>query len=303
MIIGTRSGELALRQGQLVRQILAERAGLETLIKVSRTVDDVLTDVALNGSEGEGFSRGELESALLAGEVDLVVFPVDQLSPLQPEGVVVGAVPYRGERRDFVVIRRAMWEERAPLGLRIGARLGFHGTRCHAQVHDLRPDVELASQQGDISSRLRRLSDKHLDAVILPGFALELLEVTCKEFAVCKLPPSLMVPAPGQGAIAVECREEDVDAVNTCALIQDAHIAGEIDVERQVMARMQSVPEGTLGAYCEQQDHHLHLWVFLGSEDSQRGESIRGNFAAQSAEEVVSTACEFLAGGGSEVEP
>jgi len=299
MIIGTRGGEFALRQVQLVRRMLVDAGVAEASVKVLRTADDVLAEAAVNGSEDGCFALEALESALLSGEVDLAVFCLDQLPLAMPEGLAVGAVPYRGERCEVVVILYAAWEERAPLELKTGARLGVSSPRSHEQLARLRPDIRIIPLQGDVSSQLRRLREKRLDGVMLSALQLELLEVDAGGFAVCKVPVSQLVPLPGQGALAVLCRVEDIDAGNACKLIHDPLVGAEVEVEREVQRRVQGAANTSLAASCERSDGGYRLWVFLGAQDNPRGQTLRERFIADSAEEVIAAACDFLATGGS----
>jgi len=298
MIIGTRGGEFALRQAQLVRGIMVDRGVTETSVKVLRTADDVLAEAAMNGSVEGGFALETLESALLSGDIDLAVFCVDQLPLVMPEGLVLGAIPHRGERRMVVVIRYAAWEERAPLELKSGACLGIQPLRCRAQLIDLRPDIKVVPLQGNVASQLRRLRQKRMDGLVLPGLHLELLEVDLSGFAVSKVSVSQLVPPPGQGALAVLCRQDDIDAINACKLIHDPRVGVEIEVEREVQRRIQVSDSGSFAASCERSDGTFRLSVFLDAADNPRGEHLRKEFVADSAEEVIAAACDFLATAG-----
>jgi len=216
MRIGTRGSDLALWQARHVQQLLAERAGFATELVILESRGDQILDRSLAELGGVGAFTSELEQALLAGEVDIAVHSHKDLPTESPEGLVVGAVPERGPVRDLLIMRPEAHDPDA-IGLPLcqGAHLGTGSLRRRCQALALRPDLEISDLRGNVNTRLAKLTRSHpgqwtYDAIILAEAGLLRLELDVSPLISRPLPIETMLPAPAQGALAVQVRAADL---------------------------------------------------------------------------------------------
>ncbi len=207
--IGTRGSDLALWQAQQVGERL-RAAGCETEIVVLKTRGDRIDDVPLHRVEGKGFFTAEIEQALLEGRVDLAVHSHKDLPCAATEGLVIAAVPARASPRERLLVAPAAHDPQALfLPLREGARVGTSAPRRTEQVRALRPDLEHLALRGNVPTRVQRLRDGLCDAILLASAGLDRLGLDLEGLIDLPLPASLLVPAPAQGALALEIRARD----------------------------------------------------------------------------------------------
>lgn len=227
--LGTRGSALARAQTELVAALLAAaRPGLALSTQVLSTAGDRTQDSGepLPEIGGKGLFTAELERALEAGEIDVAVHSLKDLPTQDAEGVVVGAVTSREDVRDCLVTGSA-----ASLSeLREGAVVGTSSLRRSAQLTELRPDFEIRSIRGNVDTRIRKVERGEYDAALLAAAGIRRLGL---ESAVAEwLSPETMLPAPGQGALAVQCRADDAAIRNLLADLDDAAARAETTAER-----------------------------------------------------------------------
>ena len=231
--IGTRGSSLATTQTTHVAQALTERSGLAHELVVIRTEGDVTTG-SLASLGGTGVFASALRAAVLDGAVDAAVHSLKDLPAAQPEGLEIAAVPPRADLRDALCARDGLTLATLPSG----ARVGTGSPRRVAQLKALRPDLELVDIRGNVQTRLARVPglEQHddgapaaagsprgdLDAVILACAGLDRLGLD--HVITERIDPDVMVPAPGQGALAVEVRAEDESFLGAALLEPDAPV-------------------------------------------------------------------------------
>jgi hydroxymethylbilane synthase len=205
--LGTRDSRLALWQTEYVRARLEkDRADTRCQTVVITTTGDRLKDTALPAIGGKGLFTAELEMALGDGSIDLAVHSLKDLPTQVPSGLAVGAVLARVDPSDVLVSRMGFTLASLP----VGARVGTSSTRRKAQLLAHRADLKVLDVRGNADTRLRKAHDERgpYDAIVVARAALERLG---ELWAVSDLlPEEIMLPAPGQGALAVECRNEGV---------------------------------------------------------------------------------------------
>jgi hydroxymethylbilane synthase len=228
--IATRGSELALWQARFVAGELASRLGLQAEIVPLLTSGDRLQGVSLARIGGKGLFVKEIEEALLDGRADLAVHSAKDLpASLHPE-LVLAAFPERADPRDALVAR----EPSARLaGLARGARVGTGSARRAAQILRLRPDLEVLPLRGNVTTRLRKLAEDGLDAVVLACAGLERLSLGARIAE--RLDPEQLLPAVAQGALAVQARRGNPFAARLAAL-DHAPTAARVAAERAVAA-------------------------------------------------------------------
>ncbi len=205
--IGTRASQLALWQANWVKSELEKRyPGMEVTLTKIKTQGDKILDVPLAMVGGKGLFVKEIEEAMLRGEIDIAVHSMKDVPTIFPEGLALRCITEREDCRDIVVLRPGVssWRE-----LPLGARIGTSALRRKAQLLHLRPDLQMIDIRGNVETRIRKLTDDNLDAVILAAAGMHRLGFTRQigEY----LPVDVSIPAIGQGALGIESRIEDTE--------------------------------------------------------------------------------------------
>lgn len=205
--VGTRGSTLARRQTEQVCQLLAAAwPGLAVAIEIVHTEGDRTLDTPLPVLGGKGVFTAELEAALRSGAIDLAVHSLKDLPTLMAQGLTVGAVPERADAADVLVSRGGQTLESLPAG----AVIGTSSHRRAAQLLHRRPDLRIADIRGNVDTRLRKAlaADGPYDAVVLACAGLARLHLLHSLAFYQVLPLDVMLPAPGQGALGIQCRDE-----------------------------------------------------------------------------------------------
>lgn len=205
--LGTRGSDLARWQTNYVLNLLQQaHHDLKTEVQVFVTQGDKVLDKPLPQVGGKGLFTAELESALRGGSIDVAVHSLKDLPTEQPEGLALGAIPVRANPADVLVSREGFTLET----LSHGATIGTSSRRRAAQLRHLRPDLQIKDIRGNVDTRIRKALEPELgyDAVLLAYAGLDRLELT--HFISQVLPLDVMLPAPGQGALGVQCRDDEL---------------------------------------------------------------------------------------------
>jgi hydroxymethylbilane synthase len=261
--LGTRRSPLALAQsGMVARSLEAAHPGLEVeLVPIVTTGDVVTGDLARFG--GKGLFTQELESGLLDGSLDLAVHSLKDLPVTLPDGLLVAAYPERADPRDALVSEDAEDLD----GLPEGAIMLTGALRRRAQILMRRPDLRVESIRGNVDTRLRKWRDTKAGGVVLAGAGLDRLAL--RHLPIHPLPPEVMVPAPGQGTLALEVRAGGI-AATLCQAINDPDTARAAEAERRVVAAFGGDCTLPLGAWARRDgDGPLRLTALLATPDGR----------------------------------
>ena len=254
--LGTRRSVLATAQSTLVADLVRERLGRAVEL-VEITTDGDVSDAPLTQLGGTGVFVSALRDALLDGRVDLEVHSLKDLPTYPCEGVALAAVPTREDPRDVVVARDGLTLGELPAG----ATIGTGSPRRAAQLHALGLGLEVVDIRGNVDTRIGKVRSRAYDAVVLARAGL--VRLGRLDEATEVLDPLQLLPAPGQGALAVECRAEDADLVAALATLEDSRSRASVDAERAVLATLEggcSAPIGALADVVEGEDGE-ELWV------------------------------------------
>jgi len=243
--LATRGSQLALGQSGWVARRVEEKLGVAVELVTVRTSGDRLADVSLAKIGGKGLFVKEIEEALLDGRADLAVHSAKDLPARIAEGLVLAAFPERADPRDALVARASGTRL---LGLPIGARVGTGSARRRAQLLALRPDFDVVALRGNVTTRLDRLAERRFDAVLLACAGLDRLELGARIHE--RVSASLMLPAVGQGVLAIEARGGEALASDLAAL-SDPPCARAIAAERSFLARLEGDCNVPLAGFAE----------------------------------------------------
>jgi hydroxymethylbilane synthase len=259
LIIGSRGSQLALWQANYIASRLSG-VGIRTQIEIIKTTGDHLQTASLVQAGGKGLFTKEIEEALLHRAIDLAVHSLKDLPTENPEGLTIAAIPEREDPRDAMVGSTV-----AELGQ--GARVGTSSGRRGAQLLNLRPDLVVEPIRGNVDTRLRKLKERQFDAIMLAAAGLRRLGLE-REIA-HYFSPDEICPAPGQGALAIQTRTEDL-AFEICSALNHPITAECVRCERSVLAALGGGCQLPVGVFAEADDESLHLRASVLSLDGRR---------------------------------
>jgi len=243
LVIASRGSQLALWQAHWVEGQLAQ-AGLASEIEIIKTTGDKITDVALAQVGTKGMFTKEIEEALAESRIDLAVHSLKDLPTALPEPFALAATPPRADARDvFVSIHHANLA-----ALPWGARVGTSSERRRAQLKALRVDLEPVEFRGNVDTRLRKLAEGQVEAILLAAAGLDRLGKT--DWVRERLDPREFCPAAGQGALAIETRKGDQATIDAVAFLDDADTRFAVTAERAALEALGGGCQVPIGIHC-----------------------------------------------------
>lgn len=251
--IGTRGSQLALWQSQFIKnRINSLYPNLDIELKIIKTKGDTIQDRSLVGL-GKGVFTKEIEIALIEKEIDLAVHSLKDLPTEEPEGLCITAIPSREDPRDILIT-----ENHTPLNdLSNGARIGTSSPRRKAQLLHLRSDLEIVNIRGNVDTRIDKLNSTDIDGIILAAAGIKRLQ---KEDLITQyFEINQIVPAVGQGALAIQVHEENTHIIKILHPINDVKTSAEISAERTVLEALGGGCQLPIGAYADSNDNELSL--------------------------------------------
>lgn len=263
--MGTRGSLLALTQTRLfTSQLLALHPDLELEEVLIQTQGDISTE-PLNQSKTPGLFVSALRDALITGEVDFIIHSMKDL-PAQPfPGISTACIPVREDSRDGLVSKDNLTLSQLPAG----AVVGTSSPRRAASIRRMRPDITVTSIRGNIDTRISKVENGDYGATLLAMAGLNRIgraDVVCEVFD-----NSLLIPAAGQGALSIECREEDTDILHILASLDDPYTRLITAAERSVLVGLDAGCATAIGAWASYEQGTLTLQAELSVEDT--GES------------------------------
>jgi len=274
--LGTRKSELALKQSRQIQELLKDR-GCDTELVLIESEGDQKLHLPLYQIEnsGPGLFTKQLEKALLEKQIDLAVHSLKDLPTTQPTDLQVAAITQRESAFDCLIVRKEKWDSSEVLGLKKGAQVGTSSLRRQALLAALRPDLHVVPLRGNIPTRLQAVKTQKLDAIVIAEAGLNRLEVSLDELRKESLPIDQFVPAPGQGALAVEVRSDCPSfLLSAIQSLEDPLTAKAVRVEREVLKQLEGGCTLPLGVYCSWNGKNMKLKAFLGVSDSLPGSTM-----------------------------
>ena len=283
--VGTRASPLALWQTEHVRSRL-EAAGFPTERVEIRTTGDLVADVPLARIGSVALFTRQLDDAMLSGRIDLAVHSLKDLPTRLPDGIVLAAVGPRADFRDALVGRGALcWSQLPP-----SAIVATSSLRRRAQLLRARPDLQITSIRGNVDTRLRKLDETaEWTATVLAAAGLDRLGLGARIGE--RLPLDLMLPAPGQGALAITVRTDDHAAAAAArAALHDRETASAVSAERAFLRRLEGGCQAPIAAAASMGDGRLRLHGRVLSLDGAESVDVHGDCGAGDDPDALGTA-------------
>jgi len=259
--VGTRGSQLALTQtGQVIAALAAIHPDVRFEQIVIRTTGDRRQNVPFADVGTKGMFVKEIEEALLADEIDFAVHSLKDMPGELPEGLTLSAVPRRQDPRDALLSAGADLE-----GLTRGARVGTSSLRRHIQLRSVRSDLRVEELRGNLDTRIRKLSEGQYDAIVLACAGLE--RMGWADQITQRIPEDVSIPAPGQGALALETRAGDSDTAAVLAPLHDPDTASAVEAERAFQAALNAGCSVPAGAHARVDGSELRFLAFLADAD------------------------------------
>ncbi|UCZ52128.1 hydroxymethylbilane synthase [Bacillus shivajii] len=267
IVIGSRRSNLAMTQTKwVIEQLKALDLGYEFEIKEIVTKGDKILDVTLSKVGGKGLFVKEIEQAMYDKEIDMAVHSMKDLPAEIAEGLTVGAVPERVDPRDAFISNSG----EGLMDLPAGSVVGTSSLRRGAQVLTKRPDLEIKWIRGNIDTRLKKCREEDYDAIILAAAGLERVGWT-KDIVTEFLDPEICLPAVGQGALGIECREDDKEIVDLLAKINDETTEKTVAAERAFLHTVEGGCQVPIGGFATlQEDGNISLTALVASPDGEK---------------------------------
>lgn len=253
LAIGTRGSRLALWQSEHVLSLLNKLTEKKIGLKKIKTTGDKILDSPLAKIGDKGLFVKEIEQEMLSGQIDLAVHSMKDVPTVLPEGLIIGAVLVREDPRDVLITSIA----NDILSLPEGAKVGTSSLRRRAQLLYLRPDLEIVDVRGNLDTRLRKLEEKEFEAIILAGAGVRRLGYQDKITFV--IPEEQILPAVGQGAIAIEIRENDLEVNELVKQINHEETSLCVQAERALMKELEGGCQVPIGAWAKVENNRIHL--------------------------------------------
>ncbi|MDQ0224697.1 hydroxymethylbilane synthase [Bacillus sp. 7586-K] len=235
IIVGSRRSKLALTQTNwVIEQLKALQLPFEFEVKEIVTKGDRILDVTLSKVGGKGLFVKEIEQAMLDGEIDMAVHSMKDMPGVLPKGLTIGCVPKREDHRDVLISKNGKKLSELPKG----AVIGTSSLRRSAQLLIERPDLEIKWIRGNIDTRLEKLKTEEYDAIILAAAGLARMGWS-KDVVTEFLDTDVCLPAVGQGALAIECREDDNELLGLLEKFTDEATRLAVEAERAFLTKME----------------------------------------------------------------
>ncbi|AVX02955.1 hydroxymethylbilane synthase [Maritalea myrionectae] len=283
LTIGTRGSLLALAQAKQVRRELAQKNGLnpdEIAIEVIKTSGDIILDRPLSEVGGKGLFTKEIEVALFDKRIDLAVHSAKDVATMLPDGMILPAFLEREDTRDAFVSLRHKSLDDVPQG----AKFGTSSIRRGAQILRQRPDLQIVEFRGNVQTRMKKLEDGVAEATLLAYSGLKRLDMS--HIAKQLIDPTIMPPAPGQGALAIETRADDDQVNEWVRKLNHAPTAAKMVAERHYLHGLDGSCRTPIAAYSTLENDELHIFGQVLSLDGQTVYEAEVSGHAADAEEI-----------------
>lgn len=266
IVVGTRGSKLALTQTNwVVNELKKKYPNVEFEVKIIKTKGDLIQNVSLDKIGDKGLFVKEIEQQLLNKEIDMAVHSMKDMPSNLPDGLKFASIPKREDPRDALILKEGYSSlEDLPKG----ATIGTGSKRRKYQLLKHRPDLNIVSIRGNIDTRIRKIEDENLDGVVLAASGL--IRAGLHNNISQYLPVDIMIPAPAQGALALEIRDNDIEIEKIIDCLKDDVTKIQVEAERGFLDGVNGSCHIPMGAYCTVDDENIKLVGLYGDEEGTK---------------------------------
>lgn len=265
IVVGTRGSKLAVTQTNWVIDRLKEKnPSVEFEVKIIKTKGDIIQHVSLDKIGDKGLFVKEIEQQLLDGGIDMAVHSMKDMPSSLPEGLKFASIPKREDPRDVLILKEGY---NSLEDLPKGATIGTGSKRRKYQLLNHRPDLNIVPIRGNVDTRIRKIVDENLDGVVLAASGI--LRVGLEEKISYYLPTDIVVPAPAQGALAIEIRKNEPKIDEVINSLKDEITEIQVSAERGFLDGVNGSCHIPMGAYCEVDGETIKLTGLYGDEEGK----------------------------------
>ncbi len=295
LVIGSRGSELALWQANFIKCNIRNHTDVSVEIRIIKTQGDKIDHLSFAEMEGKGFFTKELEEALLGGTIDLAVHSLKDMQTTTPDGLRLGAVCFREDPRELVLIRPEACDTGAPLNIKEGSVVGTSSVRRQCQIAHLAPSLQCKDLRGNVPTRVSKLREREYDAIVLANAGVKRLGLDISDLKSSVQDVSDFLPAPAQGILGIQIRRDDPAAASIIGKLDDPALRKQVALERGLLTRFDGGCQLPLAAMSEISCNGYSLSAALGvRRDSGWGELRRANASGTDIETLIDEAYECL---------
>lgn len=282
LTIGTRGSDLALYQANFIKDILTSQHGCDIALKIIKTSGDLIDDIPFDKMEGKGFFTKEIERELLEGTIDLAVHSLKDLMTSQPDGLKLGAVGYRADKRELLLCRKESYQDGIPLPLKPDSVIGTSSARRQCQIAFHNPSLRIRDLRGNVPTRIRKLRDGGYDAILIASAGVSRLRLDVSDLVSVSLDADMFLPAPAQGVLGIQIRSNDSDTEAIISRLGSLDDLRQANLERGLLSRFDGGCSLPLGVCCKIDEGQFTLTAILGVRESEvwiglKRASVRGS--------------------------
>lgn len=263
--IGSRGSDLALWQAHFFQDSL-KTIGVDSEIIIIVTKGDRIQHLSFDKIEGKGFFTKEIEEALLNNEIDVAIHSHKDLETQSPPGLKIAGVSYRENPAELLLIHPDAVDLSQPLNFKKNAVVGTSSARRKAQVSELRHDITIKDIRGNVPTRVNKLREGQFDAILIAYAGIHRLQLDLNDLRADLLDPRVFIPAPAQGVLAFQCREEDVETSTIISQLHDEAVSSAIQIERGILSGF--------GGGC-------HIPIGVHASKNENGFTVRATFSKE----------------------
>ncbi|MGL5328112.1 MAG: hydroxymethylbilane synthase [Peptostreptococcaceae bacterium] len=266
VVVGTRGSKLALTQTNwVIDQLKEHNPSIDFEVKIIKTKGDLIQNISLDKIGDKGLFVKEIEQQLMNKEIDIAVHSMKDMPSSLPDGLKFAGIPKREDPRDVLVLKEGYT---CIDDLPKGAKIGTGSKRRKFQLIKARPDLDIVPIRGNIDTRIRKIEDENLDGVVLA--AAGILRVGMSEHISYYIPTDIMVPAPAQGALGIEIRDNDLEIENIINCLKDEETEIQVAAERGFLDGVNGSCHIPMGAYCTINGESIKVTGLFGDEEGNK---------------------------------
>lgn len=267
IIVGTRGSKLAVTQTNWVLDKLKEKnPSVEFEVKIIKTKGDLIQNVSLDKIGDKGLFVKEIEQQLIEGEIDMAVHSMKDMPSVLPEGLKFAYSPEREDPRDVLILKQGYTDLES---LPQGAKIATGSKRRKYQLLKVRPDLNIVPIRGNVDTRMSKIKTENLDGIVLAASGVH--RVGLQEKISCYLSTDIMLPAPAQGALAIEIRKDNQQVEDVVNSLKNENTKIQIEAERGFLDGIEGSCHIPIGAFCEiENDENIKLTGLFGDEEGKK---------------------------------